>query len=60
MFWQQEEECSPCLRRCGQSVRSSQAEVKGQVRLAHLLSIHRVKLVIHRHGEDVLPQSHAT
>lgn len=40
--------------------RSSQAEVKGQVGLAHLLPVHRVKLVVHRHCEDVLPQTHTT
>lgn len=38
----------------------SQAEVKGQVGLAHLLSVHRVKLVVHRHCEDVLPKTHTT
>ena len=31
----------------GRVRRSSQAEVKGQVRLAHLLSVHRIELVIH-------------
>ncbi len=39
---------------------SSQAEVKGQIGLAHLLPVHRVKLFVHRHCEDVLPQTHAT
>lgn len=40
--------------------RSSQAEVKGQVRLAHLLSVYRIKLIIHGHCEDVLPQTYTT
>lgn len=39
----------------GRLKRSSQAEVKDQVRLAHLLSVHCVKLFVHRHCEDVLP-----
>lgn len=39
---------------------SSQAEVKGQVGLAHLLSVHRVELFIHGHREDVLPQTRTT
>lgn len=39
---------------------SSQAEVEGQVGLAHLLSVDRVKLVVHRHCENVLPQTHTT
>ena len=40
--------------------RSSQAEVEGQVGLAHLLSVHCVELVVHGHCEDVLPQTHTT
>lgn len=38
----------------------SQAEVKGQVRLSHLLTEHGIELLIHGHGEDVLPQTHTT
>lgn len=41
-------------RRC-----SSDAKVKGQVRLAHLLPVDTFKLVVHGHCEDVLPESHA-
>lgn len=40
--------------------RSSQAEVKGQVGLPHLLSVYRIKLFIHRHGEDIFPQTNTT
>lgn len=39
---------------------SSNAKVEGQVRLAHLLSVDGVKLVVHGHCEDVLPQTHTT
>lgn len=38
----------------------SQAEIKGQVGLVHLLSVNCIKLFIHRHCEDVLPQTHTT
>jgi len=43
---------------CGRG--SSQAEVKGQVGLAHLLSVNGVKLLVHGHREDVLPQTGPT
>lgn len=62
-FWQ--EECrllSVCRGRSqrGQSLPFLQAEVEGQVGLAHLLSVYGVELVVHRHCEDVLPKAHAT
>lgn len=39
---------------------ASQAEVKGQVGLAHLLPVHAVELVVHGDCEDVFPEPDTT
>lgn len=44
---------------CGDAETLSETKVEGQVTLAHFLSVHSIKLVIHGHGEDILPQTHA-
>lgn len=38
----------------------SKTEVKGQIRFEHLLFIHQVKFLIHRHREHILPKTNPT